>query len=721
MQDTALADPATTTESHGSAIEGARYLALTLLKPSPTNPRTHFDDAYIQDLAASIKKVGVMQAIVARPLPDAKPGGPQFEIVAGECRWRASGVAGQIVIPALVKDLNDLEVMEFQLLENIKRKDLHPLEEARGYHQMLLDPPGGPKRMRGYTVEQLADKAGVSVRQIYVTIQLLKLIPDAQTAMFEGKLTRSVGLLIARMPEDVQQKALANILRGWAGEPYSYRQAAEYLQQNFMLALARAPFDVKADDLLPGAGACSACPKRTGANPDLFEDVKSADTCTDPECFAGKKKAAGERQIEEARANGLQVLTGDAAKKMMPHGLHSLVQNGYVRLDQPAEDLTGTRKQLQTLLGDDVKPTLVQTEYMDQPIPVVKLDQAKAALKTKGLLKPSVPSRPGQKAKPITAEDLKKQRTARIREKMEQRAPAHLWKHLQGKPVPPVGLPSALLGMLIERLNYSLYSDWTQRLLDVSGLQKAGTGRAGYNELGKVVAKESVATLNQVLTLFLLADILENNSNEAELEAFAKALKWPVSKLLAEITSEVDGAIRDEIEALKSAVAPVKSTKKPAAKPAGPRAAGASTPPKSAPAQGAKTAPKPTAKKATTKKPATPLQALKQAVAKDEKGQKDEPAAPASNGQATAPTVPQIGDTWRVKSDAKGRSKTQGREGAVVEVDFEGKVAILKWGPKSWERGRYNFDEIEFAKAATASGGTHISPVAAWPFPNRPD
>lgn len=721
MSDTALATPATPLDTHGSAIDGARYLALTLLKPSPTNPRTHFDDAYINDLAASIKKVGVMQAIVARRLPDAKPGEPQFEIVAGECRWRASKVADQVVIPALVKDLNDLEVMEFQLLENIKRKDLHPLEEARGYHQMLLDPPGGPKRVRGYTIEQLADKAGVSVRQIYVTIQLLKLIPDAQTAMFEGKLTRSVGLLIARMPEDVQEKALFNILRGWGGEPYSYRQAAEYLQQNFMLTLARAPFDVKSADLLPSAGACSACPKRTGANPDLFEDVKSADTCTDPECFAAKKKAAGERQLEEAKAKGLQVLTGADAKKLMPHGEHSLQQSGYVRLDQPAEDLTGTRKQLQTLLGEDVKPTLVQTEHMDQPIPVVKLDHAKAALKVKGLLKPSTPSKPGQKAKPITADDIKKQRTARIREKMDERAPAHLWKHLQEKHILPAGLPSSVLGMLIERLNYNLYGEWTQRLLDVAGLRKAGTGRVGYHELGKTLAKETMATLTPVLMLFLLADMLENNNDEAELDAFAKTLKWPVSKLLSEITGEVDSAIRDEIEALKAAVAPKTTTKKPASKPSGPRAAGASTPPKSAPAQGAKSAPKAPTKKAPTKEPATPLQALKQAVAKEKEGQKDEPATPATAGQAEPPRVPQIGDTWRVRSDAKGRSKTQGREGAVVEVDLEGAVAILKWGPKSWERGRYGFDEIEFAKAAATAGGSHINPVAAWPFPQRAD
>lgn len=564
MPDTALATAAAPPESHGSAIDGARYLALTLLQPSPTNPRTHFDEAYIKDLADSIKKVGVMQAIVVRPLPDARPGGPQFEIVAGECRWRASTLAGEIVIPALVRDLNALEVMEIQLLENLKRRDLHPLEEARGYHQMLLDPPGGPRRVRGYTIEQLADKVGVSTRQIYVTIQLLKLTPAGQQAMFDGRLTRSVGLLIARMPPECQAEALDDILRGWGGEPYSYRQAAEHLQRRYMLTLVKAPFDVKAADLVPAAGACTTCPKRSGANPDLFEDVQSADTCTDPGCFEAKKTASAARVIEDARAKGLQVFTGAQARRIMPHGEWSLEQNGYVRLDKAAEELTGSRKPLQALLGDDIEPLIVQTDTMDAPIAVVKVDQAKTVLKARGLLKPTSPSLPGQKAKPLTADDIKKQRTFRIRDMMEERAPAHLWKHLQGRST--VGLPGIAMIMLIGRLDDGLYTSAPTRLLDAAGLRQAGTSRPSADGLEKLLITQNDATLARLLLLYLMADTAENSADYLDLAAFGTAIEWPVSQLLAEITTEVDSAIRDEIEALKAPITPKPAAKKSPAK-----------------------------------------------------------------------------------------------------------------------------------------------------------
>lgn len=681
-----------TPTTHESAIDGAKHIGVHMLAPSPTNPRKHFDDAFIKDLAASIKKVGVMQPILARPRSGARAGEPQYEIVAGESRWRASKVAEMATIPALTRDLTDLEVMELQLLENLKRRDLHPLEEARGYEQMLLNPPHGKRRLQGYTVEQLAEKAGVSPRQIWARIQLLQLIPDGQAAMFAGTLSASVALLIARMPSELQGHALEEVLRGWAGEPYSYRSAAKLIKDRYMLTLTKAVFDIKDAALLPKAGACSTCPKRTGANPDLFEDVESADVCTDPPCFEEKRKAHGAALIEHAKTAGQEVLTGAAAKKIMPYGEHSLQASGYVRLDRPVEDLTGTKKQLQTLVGDALTPTLVQTEHMDLPIPVVPVAQAKAALKAKGLLMPSRPRGVGVQAKTLTPDDIRRQRSTRIQDLMQKRAPGHLWKHLSSRT--GAGLPDVAIVMIIERLAHQIYDD--SEILEAAGLHKRGTGRVSDADLYKLLSSQTPETLANVALMYLAADMLENNSTETELETLAKCLKWPAAKLLKEVSAEVDSAIKDEIEQLKQALKP---SKKPApkasttpGKPGSARAAGVSTPSISAAAQGAKTGPK------------TPMEALQQAVEKEAQGQP----------QKSQKDEPEAKPTTTAKKPATGTPKTP------KQKDKPEASATTRSTPKAQASPDQSKVKDKPATPATpAAQGAFVSPEAAWPFPKN--
>ena len=659
----------------GSAIDGVRFVQRAFLRPSKTNPRTRFPDGYITELAASIKKVGVMQTLVARPIKEAKPGEPQLEIVAGECRWRASEPAGVDVLPVWVRELTDLEVMELQLFENLKRKDLHPLEEARGYEQLLRNPPHGKPRLQGYTMEELAEKSGVSVRQIYVTVQLLQLIPEAQTAMFEDKLSRSVGLLIARMPRELQAKALADVLQGWGGEPYSYRNASKVLRERYMLTLVKAPFDIKDAALVKKAGACTACPKRTGANPDLFEDVQSEDVCTDPGCFERKKKAAGDRQLEQAKADGLQVLEGAEAKKVLPYGGYSeyhLGEAGYVRLDKPAEELTGSKQQLRTVLGDDVKPVLIKGEGMDTPVLVIKKDEATKALKAKGLFKPSKPGRVGEKTKALTPEDIKKQRDHRVTEKLEQRLPKALATHLDDDG--QFGLPdksSTWMYTLADKLFYASEIDQGELGTLMTGKT---VNRWGTDWLKDLPVEKLVQTILMIVLFDAVVDEGHNPSSRGDKvgDKLAKEIGFDLAALRKEVTTEVDGAIRDEIEALKSAVAPKPAAKKAAKKPVSARAAGASTPPLNAAAQGAKTAQKAPQAKAAQPQDATaaflaanaPPAAKKAPVAKGKKGQSDKPeASPTSQAKkpssskpkaasqkdkpAAPARLPKVGERWR--------------------------------------------------------------------------
>lgn len=669
------------------AIDGAQYLPINLCEAASFNPRKRFDPAKLEELANSIEKLGVMQPVLARPKPGAKRGGALYEIIAGERRLRACKLVAErrkevdiAVIPAVVRDLTDFEARELATTENLQRDDLHPLEEAEGYEGLLLKPVTGgefkPPRTRGYSVDELAARIGKSRGYVFGRLKLLALIPEGREAFFEGKLSASVALRVARMPAKVQEKALPQLLQGWGGEPYSDRAAADFLHRNYMLALKGAVFDIADAKLVPKAGSCHACPKRTGASPDLFDDVKSADTCTDPACFEAKAKAHGEQQLEQAREKGLQVLTGQAAKKVMPYGEYSLGQTGHVNLDKPAEELTGTRKNLRTLLGDDFKGTvLVKGDHMDQPMAVATEAEVKAALKAKGLLKPSTKSKPGQPAKALTADDIKKQRKHRVRTMMVERAPGHLWKHLQQLGGATFTVPVYM--RLIRAVSYGLYEIGLADILDAAGLHKKGTGALSDDEMMALLAKQPDTTLADLLLMCLMSDHLENDTQEQDLEELADEIDWPVHKLLEDVEHEVDTAIRDEIEALKAAVPKTK----PAVKAAAGKAAAvryrdpatlqtwsgrglqpkwlkaaleqgktladfevnrapsetASTPPIPAAAQGAKTAQK------------TPEQALAEAVTKEQAAapaakkktsQKDKPAAPAPQAprKASKPT-----------------------------------------------------------------------------------
>ena len=123
-------EPAEAPLSPGGAA--LRMLALATIKPLPGNPRKHFDETALDELAASIATRGVIQPIIVRPHPE----GSGYQLVAGERRWRAAQKARLHEIPALVRDLSEREVMALALIENLQREDLNPVEEARAYHRL---------------------------------------------------------------------------------------------------------------------------------------------------------------------------------------------------------------------------------------------------------------------------------------------------------------------------------------------------------------------------------------------------------------------------------------------------------------------------------------------------------------------------------------------------------------------------------------------------------
>jgi ParB family chromosome partitioning protein len=157
---------------------GARTLPVAQLSPSPLQPRRVFDEEALTDLANSVKEKGVLQPILVRP---SARGDGNYEIVAGERRWRAAQRAGVHEVPVVVRELTDGEVLEVALIENVQRADLNSIEEARGY-KTLID-------QFGHTQDQLAKIIGKSRPHIANTLRLLSLPQPVQAAVEKGALS----------------------------------------------------------------------------------------------------------------------------------------------------------------------------------------------------------------------------------------------------------------------------------------------------------------------------------------------------------------------------------------------------------------------------------------------------------------------------------------------------------------------------------------------------
>lgn len=319
---------------------------------SKLNPRKHFNPDKLLELAGSIKDKGILQPILVRPQ------GKKYEIICGERRYRAAVQAGLKEIPSIVRELDDRQVLEIQVIENLQREDVHPLEEAEGYEALM--------KKHGYKdVKDIAVKVGKSTAYIYGRMKLCELIPENRKLFFEGKLTPSVALLVARVPAELQKEAGLFISKGgdsWdrAGECMSYKNASIYLKNDFMMALKEAPFDAF-EKALAGKPACVDCLKRTGNQKDLFPDISGKDICTDPKCFQEKKTAKIARMIERLREKGETVLSEDDAKKIFPYEHQTTPSGSWVDIDDGVWNAKGEEIKYKTMMktAKDIRPVFV--------------------------------------------------------------------------------------------------------------------------------------------------------------------------------------------------------------------------------------------------------------------------------------------------------------------------------------------------------------------------
>lgn len=182
----------------------AQELLIKNIAANPYQPRCNFDEEKLQELAASIKEFGVVQPVVVRK------NGRSYELVAGERRLRAAGLAGLTKVPAIVKDYDDAKMMEIALIENIQRHDLNPIEEAQGLCRLMQE--------FKLTQEQTAEKVGRSRSAVTNILRLLNLPEQVQAQIINGVLTmgQAKQLLGLPKPEQMCEVAEAIIANGWS-------------------------------------------------------------------------------------------------------------------------------------------------------------------------------------------------------------------------------------------------------------------------------------------------------------------------------------------------------------------------------------------------------------------------------------------------------------------------------------------------------------------------
>jgi ParB family chromosome partitioning protein len=316
-----------------------RNVSLALLNESKTNPRRVFDDALLRELAESIRTHGVLSPLLVRPLAESG-----FEIVFGARRYRAAQIAEADSVPVRIKEMTDAQALEAQLVENLQRVDVHPMEEAQGFRALLsLEEPQ-------YTIEQIAAKMGKSPAYVTTRLKLTDLTPEVVEAFCADAIGVGHALLLAKLQPDQQEQALSacykEVYNGGAKPSLvllPVRNLQFWIDTNILLLLKDAPFNKRDAQLLPAAGSCADCPKRTGHNKLLFGDDlgKHGDQCTDPKCYQAKMDAHVAKSIE-ARPELVQISTAYGQQK---EGSAVLPRNRYtvIRDDRPKSKEEGKR------------------------------------------------------------------------------------------------------------------------------------------------------------------------------------------------------------------------------------------------------------------------------------------------------------------------------------------------------------------------------------------
>ncbi len=524
-----------------------RELPLALLNESKTNPRRVFDDVSLRELAASICSQGVLSPLLVRPLTE-----NGFEIVAGARRYRAAQMAESITVPVRIKQMSDAEVLEAQLVENLIRAEIHPMEEAEGFARLLaLEEPK-------YSIEQISAKVGKQPAFVASRLKLVDLVPAAVDAFYANEIGVGHALLLAKLPADQQQQALSACFK----EAYNGSQSAArillpvrnlqfWIETNVLLILKDAPFDKRDAQLVSTAGSCADCPKRTGHNKLLFGDDlgKQGDQCTDPRCY-NAKLAAHVAKAVAAKPNLVQISTAYGGQK---EGSPVLPRNKYtaIRDDKPQKK------------EDAQRPEFKVCKYAADAIITEGSDIGTIH---KVCANPDCPIHHARKQQqhPATDAAFKAEQEKRRREEAIAQATGLRVLKATSDAV-PVRLMKRDLFFVTERLAAVLDERRLAIIFRLHGIGKAsGAGDTPTKLLASFLRKADESTLGRVLVAITLLQTA-HSSNES-----AKALREAAEFYKVDVAA-ITAKVKEEFAAKEKTQAARKDAGK--AKPAQPRTA----------------------------------------------------------------------------------------------------------------------------------------------------
>jgi ParB/RepB/Spo0J family partition protein len=346
QSETATAAPVADQPLHAGPGE-FKIVPWDSVRPDPDQPRKSFDPAKLEELAESIRLNGILSPLVVQlKAPTVKIEEPNlyhddwqaidtagavvaagkeemvralvgkdaedfYQIVFGERRWRAAGLAGLNMIPVIVRELTEREVFVHQFVENQARENLSALEEAKSFASQIA------KRKESepaFNADKLAEELGISRATVYNRLTLTRLTEPVLAALTGGTIQPTQAGLIAMIPDPKQQEKLLKKIcdeNDWHF-PYSFRDIEELIEDEYCKQLKDAPFDLKTDfhsDRGEHLGTCEACIHRTGNMKEAFPHIKNGNVCTRTECFAQKCKIHFSDEAAAAERKGQKVMT----------------------------------------------------------------------------------------------------------------------------------------------------------------------------------------------------------------------------------------------------------------------------------------------------------------------------------------------------------------------------------------------------------------------------
>ena len=249
-----------------TAVKDITMVAISAIRPNGFNPRKHFDETSLNELAESIRQQGILQPVTVRPIADSN----DYELVFGERRYRAATIVGMQEIPAIINDLSDEEAEEIAITENLQRKDVTPMEEANAYQRLM--------ESGRHDLSSLSVQFGKSEAYIRTRLKFASLIPEIATLLETDEITVSVASEICRYGEDIQREVYEQHLKedvtysSWRGQKAS--EIAGNIERQYTADLERYSFDKT---------LCLSCPHNTN-NMSLF--CEGCGKCANRTCLA---------------------------------------------------------------------------------------------------------------------------------------------------------------------------------------------------------------------------------------------------------------------------------------------------------------------------------------------------------------------------------------------------------------------------------------------------